>query len=185
MIELALAHFRKYAAFSKVTIQPSYDYHVIGSETLLTNALAAYDLPGNPSRVIQLIASESKHPTENNNAHAQWQQHNLTQKIVLIEPSTSGRFTPQMLDLEKHGAVSFNKGCYLGQEVVARTQHLGKLKRHLHQITLPPDNTLNVGDSLFTESQQEAGIIVARIHNQALAVIQDRFRDDYVTQDRS
>jgi folate-binding protein YgfZ len=43
--------------------------------------------------------------------------------------TTSGAFLPQMLGLQAIGALSFSKGCYPGQEVIARTRHLGKLKR--------------------------------------------------------
>lgn len=72
--------------------------------------------------------------------------------IALILPATSEQFTPQMIDLQKLGAVSFNKGCYLGQEIVARTEHLGKLKRHLKQIVL--DTEKNPGDEI------ENGVVV-------------------------
>lgn len=47
-------------------------------------------------------------------------------------------FVPQMVNLELLGGVSFTKGCYPGQEVVARTQHLGKLKRRMHLARLGP-----------------------------------------------
>ena len=49
--------------------------------------------------------------------------------LAWLEPATSEQFLPQMLGLEPLGALSFRKGCYPGQEVVARTRYLGKLKR--------------------------------------------------------
>ncbi len=49
--------------------------------------------------------------------------------LAWLEPATSEQFLPQMLGLEPLGALSFQKGCYPGQEVVARTRYLGKLKR--------------------------------------------------------
>jgi folate-binding protein YgfZ len=54
--------------------------------------------------------------------------------IPLISAPTSAAFLPQMLDLERLGAVNFAKGCYLGQEVVARAQHRGEVKRRLQQL---------------------------------------------------
>jgi folate-binding protein YgfZ len=48
-----------------------------------------------------------------------------------VEPPTVDAFLPQNLDLERFSGLSFSKGCYPGQEVVARTQHLGELKRRL------------------------------------------------------
>ena len=44
----------------------------------------------------------------------------------------SDAFLPQMLDLERIGGVSFEKGCYVGQEIVARVQHLGRVKRRAY-----------------------------------------------------
>jgi folate-binding Fe-S cluster repair protein YgfZ len=44
-------------------------------------------------------------------------------------------FIPQMLNLQALEAISFKKGCYTGQEVVARMKYLGKLKRHMYRIT--------------------------------------------------
>ncbi len=52
-------------------------------------------------------------------------------KHVRLHPETVGRFLPQELALVEAGAVSFNKGCYLGQEIVARLHYLGQLKRVL------------------------------------------------------
>ncbi len=48
-----------------------------------------------------------------------------------VEPPTVDAFLPQNLELERFSGLSFSKGCYPGQEVVARTQHLGELKRRL------------------------------------------------------
>jgi hypothetical protein len=53
-----------------------------------------------------------------------------------VRPETCDQFLPQMLNYHHSGAVSFTKGCYTGQEVVARTQYRGKLKRHLHHLSM-------------------------------------------------
>jgi folate-binding protein YgfZ len=49
-----------------------------------------------------------------------------------VVPGTWEHFVPQMVNLELVGGVNFKKGCYPGQEVVARSQYLGKLKRRMH-----------------------------------------------------
>jgi len=59
-------------------------------------------------------------------------------------------FVPQMLGLEKIGAVSFEKGCYPGQEIVARTQYLGNLKRQLYYGRC--DKLLDPGDAISNSS---------------------------------
>lgn len=53
--------------------------------------------------------------------------------VPCVYPATSGHFVAQMLGLEELGAVHFNKGCYLGQEVIARAHYRGTVKRHLQR----------------------------------------------------
>ena len=63
--------------------------------------------------------------------HGLWDRALVERREVWLQAQTSGKFLPQMLGLDELGAVSFAKGCYLGQEVVARAQHRGKVKRRL------------------------------------------------------
>jgi len=51
-----------------------------------------------------------------------------------LDEQSSGQYIPQMLNLDALDAVSFRKGCYTGQEIVARTQHLGRIKRRLFRL---------------------------------------------------
>ncbi|MDE0450408.1 MAG: hypothetical protein OXI90_01400 [Gammaproteobacteria bacterium] len=62
---------------------------------------------------------------------ASWDLAAIEGREVWLTADTSGEFLPQMIGLDEIGAVSFSKGCYLGQEVVARAQHLGEVKRRL------------------------------------------------------
>ena len=84
----------------------------------------------------------------------------MQRREVWLEAATSGTFLPQMLALDELGAVSFTKGCYLGQEVVARAQHRGKVKRrltHLEWSGAPP----SVGEEIRDGSGRGLGIVVA------------------------
>jgi len=83
-----------------------------------------------------------------------------------ILPATQEQFVPQMINFELIGGVNFQKGCYPGQEIVARTQYLGKLKRRMYLAHIAADNVMP-GDELFsTDFQNQAsGMIV----NAALA----------------
>ncbi|MEE9395407.1 MAG: hypothetical protein V3V31_00200 [Methylococcales bacterium] len=60
-----------------------------------------------------------------------WPLWEMNNGIVQITSSFSGEFTPQMLNMDLTGGVSFEKGCYTGQEVIARTHYLGKPKRRM------------------------------------------------------
>jgi len=61
-----------------------------------------------------------------------WSRFDLDEGIPWIVPETQALFVPQMVDFELLGGVSFSKGCYPGQEIVARSQYLGSVKRRLH-----------------------------------------------------
>ncbi len=59
-----------------------------------------------------------------------WRSQEVLAGTAWLNTATSAQFLPQMLGMEAIGALSFRKGCYPGQEVIARTHYLGKLKRH-------------------------------------------------------
>jgi folate-binding protein YgfZ len=71
-----------------------------------------------------------------------WKQQELARGIADIYPETSGQFLPHEINLPKLNGVSFKKGCYTGQEIIARMEYRGKLKKKLvhltGQTTLPP-----------------------------------------------
>lgn len=62
---------------------------------------------------------------------AYWRCLDIVAGIPWLSLETSEQFIPQMLNLDNLGAISFTKGCYIGQEIVARTHYLGKAKRAL------------------------------------------------------
>jgi len=61
-----------------------------------------------------------------------WALQTIRAGIATITAATQEMFTPQMVALDTHGGVSFEKGCYPGQEIVARTRYLGDVKRRLY-----------------------------------------------------
>jgi folate-binding protein YgfZ len=62
---------------------------------------------------------------------AAWHWLEIVAGIPCVRAATQEQFVPQMVNFELIGGVSFNKGCYPGQEIVARTQYLGKIKRRM------------------------------------------------------
>lgn len=63
-----------------------------------------------------------------------WQWLDIVNGEPWIDARTQEAFVPQMINLDRIGGVSFKKGCYPGQEVVARTQYLGKAHRRMHRV---------------------------------------------------
>ncbi|MES2354315.1 MAG: folate-binding protein YgfZ [Pseudomonadota bacterium] len=95
-----------------------------------------------------------------------------------ITLATQEQFVPQMANFELIGGVSFQKGCYPGQEIVARTQYLGKLKRRMYLVNIAADSVV-AGDPLFSDNLegQTSGMIVNAVASpdggfDALAVVQ-------------
>ncbi len=66
-----------------------------------------------------------------------WRRAHIEAGIPQIFAATSEEFVPQMLNLDALSAISFSKGCYTGQEIIARTQHLGRIKRRMFGLRLP------------------------------------------------
>jgi len=109
-----------------------------------------------------------------------WDYLNIKNGLPFIDSSTSGNFVPQMANMELINGISFEKGCYTGQEIVARTHFLGKQKRRTYRISITSKTKPKVGEPLATETSTEnqfTGTLVtlypvAKNKYEALAVIQ-------------
>jgi hypothetical protein len=92
-----------------------------------------------------------------------WHLMDIRAGLPNVYQATSEAFVPQMANLQLIGGVSFTKGCYTGQEVVARMQYLGKLKRRMYRARIPAEANPAPGTELFSphsESGQGAGRVV-------------------------
>lgn len=91
-----------------------------------------------------------------------WDWLNIRAGIPVILPQTQEQFVPQMANFELIGGVSFKKGCYPGQEIVARMQYLGKLKRRMYLAHLNSNEAPQPGDELFSADMegQASGMVV-------------------------
>lgn len=81
--------------------------------------------------------------------------------LAWVRQPTVEQFVPQMLNLELLGGVNFKKGCYPGQEIVARSQYRGTIKRRTWLFSL--DGTAQIGQELFHSEDpgQPAGLVAA------------------------
>ncbi|MBF4556127.1 folate-binding protein YgfZ [Pseudomonas sp. p50] len=107
----------------------------------------------------------------------QWLLGQIRAGIGQVMPATRELFIPQMLNLQAVGAVSFKKGCYTGQEIVARMQYLGKLKRRLYRLQLDASELPEPGAQLFSPTHASSigeVVIAARTEQniELLAVLQ-------------
>lgn len=92
-----------------------------------------------------------------------WELQDIHAAIPEIYSETQEAFVPQMVNLQGINALSFKKGCYPGQEIVARMHYLGKLKRRMYLAHIADDATVTPGDNLYAEgsaSGQGVGKVV-------------------------
>lgn len=89
-----------------------------------------------------------------------WQWLEVRSGIPMITQAVSEQFVPQMVNFELVGGVNFKKGCYPGQEIVARSQYLGKLKRRM--VLLEGASAMQPGQEVFSslDPAQPAGMVV-------------------------
>ncbi len=120
---------------SKVRIQPVAGYALLalqGSDSPATEDLAnawILDLPGESRRRAAIVGNHESGQVDANRLQA-WILDDIAARLPWIADETAEEFTPQALGLERFGAISFDKGCYPGQEIVARLHYRGGNKRH-------------------------------------------------------
>ena len=142
MITLIMVVLKKYAAFYKVELADvSDDFSIIGGVNV--------DLPESASRMLikipskknrYLCVSDITHSKIIRNQFASsdilsindWHLLDIVDGIPNIYPETSAKILPHEINLIQLNAVSFDKGCYTGQEIIARMHYRGKLKKRLY-----------------------------------------------------
>ena len=90
----------------------------------------------------------------------QWQWLEIRAGVPTIVAATQEQFVPQMVNFDLTNSVNFQKGCYTGQEIVARTQYLGKLKRRMYLVHA--DVEMAAGDEIYSPDMegQAMGMVV-------------------------
>jgi len=109
-----------------------------------------------------------------------WTRLDIESGIPSITAAAQEQYVPQMVNLDLIGGVSYTKGCYPGQEIVARMHYLGRLKQRMYRVRLATNDGVAPGDPLFSPEfggEQASGSIVQAITcgdgtYEALAVVQ-------------
>ncbi len=119
-----------------------------------------------------------------------WRLARIAAGLPQVYAATSEQFVAQMINLDLVNGVSFRKGCYTGQEIIARTQNLGRIKRRMLRFAIAPAVTgncgsVNAGDVLTLGDFGSATVVEAAQadgHQELLAVVHlDRQVDDAKT----
>ena len=192
MIEVAINRLRMFVLRSNVTLEEASDTFahlgISGSEAEQDLQKFAGTLPGNIHEVAQdkdqvIIRVPGVHPsfeifTTVEQASQLWSKLNVQSApigsvawqfldiqagIPMISPDTREAFVPQMANLQLIDGVSFTKGCYTGQEIVARMQYLGKLKRRMYRARVDSESEPHAGDEVYAsdDKRQSVGKLVS------------------------
>ncbi len=179
------ASLSKSALFSRVSLKENNDIHVLG--VYLPKEMALQDIgfpvPTTQWGVVQdqqyccyaisdtlkmiLCRPEQKQSlvarfsVEQQRGSLAWHALELEVPRFSIYPNTRGLFLPHRLGLQHTAYISFNKGCYKGQEIIARTHYRAKLKHTVKSFILSTQDTIYAGQKIYADLQQaEIGEVI-------------------------
>jgi len=188
LVEPVLKRLRMFVLMAKVVIEPREEWVTVGVSGKCATALAEvcndlpsqvnevvalndscwiaccrgeaprYEIIGDAASVGELISSLVK-DGQMANADA-WRLQNIDAGVPSVFASTSESFVLQMLNLHRIDGVSFKKGCFPGQEVVARMHYLGKLKRQMYRLESQAGDAPVAGGSVYKAGGSAVGEIV-------------------------
>lgn len=153
IIENIIKRLKMFVLRSKVIIE-QLEQILVYSNNTLNIGLSIEIAPTYFLSIINAIPRDITHDT------LDFKNTLINQGISFIYTATQEKFIPQHVNFDKINGVNFKKGCYTGQEIVARTHYLGKSKRSLYRFI--SDSSLQIGQQVFSPSMnnQEVGIIV-------------------------
>ncbi len=195
ILDSTLAALGRFAMFSKVTLQaPGEEWELLGcqgegaAEALrpLFPPLPSADLAwtGEAGALVLQLDSDSEcfelwinraerpellHQLKEalpSASEAEWETGGLRRGIARITAETAGELLPQQLNYDLSGHIDFRKGCYPGQEVIARMHYKGKAKRRMLLVRLPAGTLANAGEPLYLQGKEQPA---AQIVNAATA----------------
>ena len=179
---------KKYAVFSKVSINVADNYQIIGLiindkvGSLPTNiTFNGNDTVSHQKNGCAIKFSDNRYLVlvKKDQAQLFWQQRadqselqgypawtlaNIRAGFADIESEISSEFIPQLLNFHLTNGISFKKGCYLGQEIVARMEYRGSLKRHMHRAQVQASNLPALNAMIYgNDNLQNVGNVVSAV----------------------
>lgn len=190
--ESAMAHLKKYAIFFKINMEPAEDGdYLIVIDTnaaekinpLMSSERIVVKIPttgfsliaSNDDKELAIFAESSSCKELDSDEHWYWQL--ATNRIPWLTETSCEQFLPHNLNLPKLTAIDFNKGCFTGQEVIARMQYKGKLKQHMQLLKTDQKLELPPMEKLLQQDKKVAEVICSvNMENQGslvLALVKD------------
>ncbi len=202
LVEHVIKKLRMYVMMSKVTIEDVSEsvFHFAYAGDL--QKILGDAVPSTPNQTVQynnlsILRHSDSEPryeifTDNTNDAKQfweqcatdalivnndgWNYLNIAAGLPVICKASSEAWVPQMVNYIAIGGVDFKKGCYPGQEIVARLNYLGKSKRRMYRLLIDSNQLPSIGDVIASDSDKAAGKILNAALNpdgkvEALAVL--------------
>ena len=137
-----------------------HDVTQAGDATLIQIGIDRYEIVATNEPGAALEEALKRHAKEG--VEPSWQWLDIRDGIPWITPATQEQFVPQMVNLDLIDGVSFSKGCYPGQEIVARAHYRGQVRQRMYRVHIATDARVEPGDKLYSADMggQSSGMIV-------------------------
>ena len=185
--QASLTQMQKFSVFSKVAIKnltPSTGFRFY-PETAFVHGHVAMKQQGTAGPVFQLglgqaslMLSIGHKDSESHVAlnETPWLRYEIEHGVAQLTAATIGEYVPQMLGVDSLGGINFKKGCYIGQETVARMHYLGQNKRALRRVVGSSAKVPSPGDTLeqkLGDNWRRAGAVInaVRYDNNEVAIL--------------
>ncbi len=170
-----VTRLRMYVLRAKVVIEQAVDHRIfclaghLESEYTLPDSIERYSVDGIIKRQVVIVSTETDPAPISEICHrwtcgdySTWRMVDILSGIPQVFAQTTEAFIPQMINLDLVNGVSFKKGCYPGQEIIARLRYLGKLKQRMLVGKIEDDECPGAGTPVFSEDKpnQKAGTII-------------------------
>lgn len=191
----SIAQLKKFSVFSKVAIEDvSDDWNIAGVFGDKAPAIAtafegrAIQVADTPAQFLLL----SQQPISTDYPQPYWDALEIERVRPQLTAENSQAFVPQMMNLQAWDGISFDKGCYIGQETIARMKYLGKQKRALFRLSGKVTAKVTAGTQLekaIGENWRRAGTVIMAVnrtdtHVDLLAVLPSDIETDTATRVR-
>lgn len=159
-----LARLRRYVLRAKVKIENDSPAWCVEGSWGDAAAGAATTLRFADGRCLWVRANETAAPVSPDTAQrTQWELADIAAGLPQIYSATSEAFVGQMLNLDLVDAISFSKGCYTGQEIIARAHYRGRVKRRMQRFRGPLGLRLSPGDVFRLTDERTLRVVRAAV----------------------
>jgi folate-binding protein YgfZ len=157
-------HLRRYVLRSKVTIDiADAEWNAIGLCGPDSDAAArlhkSVRLATDPQRLIVIASRHERLPEGDRLEPEEWQALDVADGLPEVTSATAGLFVSQMLNLDLLDGISFQKGCYTGQEIIARAHYRGRVKRRMQRFATEQQRALEPGERVLLSDGRRVQIV--------------------------